>query len=137
MADFDLFHLVEVRPGLNITAISTNTTTNGAIIDTQSYYAVMWSIQSGTLTDGTYTVQIRQGDESDLSDGTLTSADFLLGTIADASFAATDDNETKKIGYIGKKRYVRLEIVSASISSGGTLTSVAMLGYPRHAPAVQ
>lgn len=135
MASFDLYNLVAVEPGLNIGAISSDTTTNGAIIDTQGSYSVMWAIHSGTITDGVYNVQIREGDNSSLSDGTLTTADFIIGDVADARFVAADDNAVKKIGYAGKKRYVRLEIVSTSVTTGGTLSASALLGHPRHAPA--
>jgi hypothetical protein len=135
MASFDLYNLVAVQGGLNIGAITTNTTTNGLIVDTQGSYSVMWAIHSGTITDGVYNVQIREGDMANLSDGTLTSADFIIGDVADARFVAADDNAVKKIGYAGKKRYVRLEIVSTAVTSGGTLSASALLGHPRHAPA--
>ena len=135
MASFDLYNLVAVQGGLNIGAITTNTTTNGLIVDTQGSYSVMWAIHSGTITDGVYNVQIREGDMANLSDGTLTSADFIIGNVADARFVAADDNAVKKIGYAGKKRYVRLEIVSTAVTSGRTLSASALLGHPRHAPA--
>jgi hypothetical protein len=119
---------------LNNQAISTDTTTNGNIIDTRGYESVLFVMQSATLTDGTYTPLIQEGDDSGLSDAAAVADADLTDTEAGQAFAATDDNATKKIAYVGSKRYVRLNIVSASTSSGGTLGAVAILGHPLSAP---
>jgi len=128
MAQKDLKNKVKTLVAFNIQAISSDTTTAGAIIDTLGYESVTFVIQSGTLTDGAYTPLIQDGDNSGLSDVAAVSDDFLVGTEAAAAFVLADDNTTKRIGYVGKKRYVRLNIVSASTSSGGTFGAVCILG---------
>jgi hypothetical protein len=135
MANFDLYNLVDVQKGLSIGAITTNTTTSGDWIDTKGSYGVMWSILSGTITDGVYTANLQDADESDYSDAANVASDFVIGTYAGASYVAADDNTAKKIGYAGKKRYVRLQFVSTSVTTGGTLSATAQVGIPRHAPA--
>lgn len=135
MASRDLHNDVSPAVALNTTAISSNTTTNGSIIDTQDAESLEFLILSGTLTDGTYTPSLTEGDESNLSDGATVAADDMIGTVADATFAATDDNVVKKLGYKGGKRYVRLNITSAGASSGGTVSAVAVKGHLRHKPA--
>lgn len=135
MASFDLYSLVAVERGLSVGAITSNTTTNGAWIDTKGSYAVMWSILSGTITDGVYTPVLFEADRDDFADAAQVAADFVIGSYADATFVAADDNVAKKIGYAGKKRYVQLRMVSTSVSSGGTLSASALVGMPRHAPA--
>ena len=115
---------------LNTTAISSDTTTNGVIIDTAGYESILFVIQSGTITDGTYTPLIQEGDDSGLSDAASVVDADLTNTEASVAFAATDDNAVKSIAYVGDKRYVRLNIVSASTSSGGTLSAVAVKGDP-------
>ncbi len=115
---------------LNTTAISADTTTNGVIIDTAGFESILFVIQSGTLADGTYTPLIQEGDDSGLSDAASVSDADLTNTEASVAFAATDDNTSKSIAYVGDKRYVRLNIVSASTSSGGTLSAVAVKGNP-------
>lgn len=130
----DLHNNIGVAAALNPQAIGSSTTTNGAIIDLAGFESVEFVIQSATLTDGTYTPSITEGDESDLSDGSAAAAADLLGTVADATFAASDDNAVKRIGYRGNKRYVRLNITSASVTTGGTLAAVAIKGHPRNAP---
>ena len=115
---------------LNTTAISSDTTTNGVILDTTGYESILFVIQSGTLADGTYTPLIQEGDDSGLSDAASVADADLTNTEASVAFAATDDNAVKSIAYVGDKRYVRLNIVSASTSSGGTLSAVAVKGNP-------
>lgn len=129
---FDLHNEATSRVGLVIGAITTNTTTSGAIIDTAHYESLEFYIQSATLTDGTYTAQIWHGNDSGLSDAVQLTGEEVLGS---AVFALTDDNKTKRIGYVGKKRYVQLRILSAAVTTGGTLGAVAVLGTPHHGPA--
>lgn len=122
----DFHNNAKAEVALNTSAISSNTTTAGAIIDLQGYGAVEFVIQSATLTDGTYTPLIEDGAAANLSDAATVSAANLLGTIAGATFALTDDNSVKKIGYVGNKRYVRLSIVSTSVTTGGTVSAVSV-----------
>jgi hypothetical protein len=129
----DLHNDITQAVGFKTTAISTDTTTAGEIIDTQGYYGLEYILQSGTLTTGTYTPVVEHGDDAALADAAVVPATYLLGTLADATFAATDDDTAKRIGYVGHKRYVRLSITSAS-SAAGTMSAVAVLNHPRHAP---
>lgn len=125
---------LKISNALNPQTISSDTTTAGAIIDTANFDSLTFAVTSGALTDGTYTVLIEDGNVSNLSDAAAVADAYLIGTEAAASFIATEDNTTKKIGYIGIKRYVRLSIVSASTSSGGLLSAVAVQGVPASAP---
>ena len=122
----DLHNNIKAETAFNTSAISSDTTTSGNIIDMQGFGSIEFVIQSGTLTDGTYTPLIQEGDESNLSDATAVGDADLLGTEADAAFIASEDNTVKKVGYIGNKRYVRLSIVSASTTSGGTISAVSV-----------
>lgn len=135
MASHDLFHNVVTLPALNFQTISTNTTTVGAIIDTAAFYSLTFAIQSGTITDGAYAIKIEEGDAADLSDAVVVPADFILGSLAGAGFVAANDNAVHKVGYVGKKRYARLSVVSTSVTTGGAFGAIAILSDPRHAPA--
>jgi len=131
----DMYNNIKQLNALDIQAISTNTTTAGEIIDTQGFDSLTFIFQTGTITDGDYTVLIEEGNESDLSDAAAVSDGDLLGTEAGASFTAdTDDNKTSRIGYRGNKRYVRLNVVSANTTSGATVGAIAILGHPRVVP---
>ena len=58
----------------------------------------------------------------------------LNGTEAAAGFQFDDDNETRKIGYVGNKRYVRLTITPANNASAALIAAVALLGGASDAP---
>lgn len=135
MASYDLHNQIKTSVALDYQTIASDTTTAGNIIDTQFYESVEFILVSATITDGDYAPLIEEGDASNLSDAATVTADYLLGTTAQGSFTEDDDdNETRRIGYVGKKRYVRLSIVSTNFSaSGGSLTAIAVLNAPRHA----
>ena len=129
---FDLHNEATSRLGLAVAAITTNTTTSGAIIDTAHYESLEFYLISGTITDGTYTAQLWHGNDAALADAVQLTGEEVLGSVA---LVAANDNATARIGYVGKKRYVQLRIVSTDVTTGGTLGAVAVLGTPHHAPA--
>lgn len=135
MPQKDLFSDIEARNALDTQAITTDTTTNGEIIDTANFESLTFLFKSGTITDGDYTPLIQEGDESDLSDAAAVADADLIGTEAAAAFTDdADDNQVSKIGYKGHHRYVRFNVVSANTSSGGTVGAVALLGHPIDGP---
>ena len=128
---FDLHDNCEVANALDSQTISTDTTTNGEIIDTLGFHGLEFILKAGAVADGAYTVTLEHGDDAALADAAAVDAADVLGSIA---VADTDDNAAKRIGYIGKKRYVRMNVVSTSTSSGGAFDGVAVKFSPRHAP---
>jgi hypothetical protein len=135
MASKDLFSNIRPFVALDIATISTDTTTEGNIIDTQGYEGVVVGLITGTVTDGDYAIQLTDGDDSALSDEAVVTDANLLGTEALASFTAdTDDDKISKLGYIGIKRYIRVEIVSTNTSSGAVIGAWGILGNARSAP---
>lgn len=134
MTSMDMHTKINPSSGLNIQTIGSNTTTNGVIIDTQNFESVEWLIFSGTITDGTYVPVIEESADSGLSGATTVGTDFLLGTAANATFTATDDNVVKRIGSVGKERYQRLSLTSTGVTTGATIGVIAVLGNARHQP---
>lgn len=132
----DLHHNCKVVNALNLQAISSNTTTVGNIIDTALFESIEWAIIAGTITDGAYALKIEHGDDSGLSDAADIGSDDLLGTLT--GLIATDDDGVKRVGYIGKKRYVRLSLVSTGVTTGvDSVGAVALLSDPKHAPVAE
>lgn len=113
----------------DIQLINSDVTTEGDIIDTVGFDAFSFVLLSGTLTAGTFTPIIEDGDDSGLSDKADVSDTFLTNTEADTAFTASEDNTSKTIGYVGNKRFIRLKILSTS-SADGTIGAVALLGNP-------
>jgi hypothetical protein len=133
MASFDMHSDVYGVVAKNTAAISSNTTTAGNIIDTQGYEGVEFFIQSGAYTDGTYTPLLEESDAADLSGSNAVADEDLVGLESAAAISAA--NTVKRIGYVGGKRYVRLSIVSASVTTGATVGATAVLGRPTVRPA--
>ena len=136
----DLHNEVRTIVGVAPVAIGTTGTGQvGAVIDTAGYSGVEFLIAVGSITStaAVFTTTVKEGDAT----GTMTSvADAdLLGTEALAGIAAavrangTTKNVTKRIGYVGNKRYVQCGIKSTA--TAGTLVSItALMHTPRYAP---
>jgi hypothetical protein len=107
------------------------------IVDTAGYESVEWVTLTGALTDAgvTFVVLMEDGDQSNLSDNAAVADTFLLGTETTATFTEADDNEVRKLGYIGSKRYVRVTITPTGNSSGDiNIAGCWILGHARHQP---
>lgn len=106
-----------------------NTALVSQIIDTMGYHGLEFLISTGSLADAdaTFQVLIEDGNASDLTGGAAVADDYLLGTENQASFQFDDDNETRKIGYVGGKRYVRLTITPSNNASAALISAVALL----------
>ena len=91
-----------------------------AILDTAGYNNHELVIQLGTLTDADVTavVLLEEGDDSGLSDNTAVADADMIGTEAEAGFAAADDLATLKLGYHGAKRYIRATVTPTGNNSG-------------------
>lgn len=121
-------------------AIGANGTKTGLVVDRQGYGGVEWVISYGSVTT-TGTVVTVVAFEGDVT-GTLTSiADTaLLGTEALASLAAgarvagTGKEVVKRLGYVGNKRYVRLNVVQTGVTSVGVVGAAAVLLNPSVRP---
>ena len=134
MSAIDLHTIIDPSEALAAQSIVSNTTTVGVIIDTQNFESLEFLIQSATITDGTYAPLVEESADSGMAGSNVVDSDFLLGTTANATFILTDDNLVKRIGYVGKLRYVRLSIVSTGVTTGGAFSSAAVLGNARSQP---
>lgn len=111
--------------------ITTNTTTDGAIIDTAHYEnGVAFAYQCTAFSDGTYTPVLEEsatgafaGEETDIDDANL------IGTEAGAvlSAASAELGVVPTIGIFSTLQFVRSTIVSAGTSSGATITVTAIV----------
>lgn len=134
----DLHNSVYPKRALSPVAAGTdNTAYVSQILDMQGFEAaeLLVLIGANTDADATFTVLIEDGDAANLSDAVAVPDAQLLGTEALASFQFDDDNECRKIGYIGNKRYVRATITPANNAAGNIfIAAVWLLGFPRSMP---
>lgn len=121
-----------------VAARTDNTAIVSAIIDTLGYDSVEFALITGTNTDtnATFAVTVDEGDNSGLSDAVAVTNSKLIGTLAEAGFIFSDDNECRKLGYIGNRRYVRLTVTPSGNDSGNIfIAGVAILGNARSKPS--
>lgn len=132
----DLFNNVELRRAISPTRAADNTALVSQIIDLANRGGVIFEIAIGTIADAdaTFVVLIEDGDDSGLSDNAAVADAFLIGTESGAGFDFSNDDEVRKIGYIGPKRYVRLTITPASNTGNFDLSATALLAFGRKPP---
>ncbi len=136
--DKELHNRVKVQRVIEPLAIGANATKTGKIIDRSGYDGVEFLASYGrvTTTGTIVTLVVFEGDVT----GTMTSvADAdLLGTEALASLpvqasARTSEvgkNVSKRVGYKGRKRYVRVDAVGTGTTSVGCVSVEALLFNP-------
>lgn len=135
----DLHNHIDVERILHPQAKTTIAMQLGKVVDLRGYEGceIVFNYGSITATDATLTPLVKDGDVT----GTLTSvADtYLLGTEAGAGIAAgtprtsnSNKNVSKRIGYIGGKRYI-----TAGLSSTVTAATVVSIECIKHTPARQ
>lgn len=133
MAQYDISTTVKPIIALNTSTIASDKTTDGVTIDMNGFNSLMFVIHTGTRTAGTLTPVIEHSDTGDFSGEEEAVEDtWLSGTEALAALSAA--NDIAKIGYIGKKRYVRLTLVSTGSTDAFIVSAQAILGDSRSDP---
>lgn len=108
----------------------------GQIIDKRGFDSLTYIIATGSIADidATFTVLLEESTDSGMSGATAVADADLLGTEVLAAFQFDDDNECRKLGYIGSMRYTRLTITPVANASAALISAVAILGHPMIAP---
>lgn len=140
----DLLNNIQLKRALSPVSVSDNTAQVSQIIDRRGYDSVTFGILIGSVADAdtTFTVLLEEGDVSNLSDAAaVADADMLSQSTSvpetAAAFQFDDDNEVRKLGYLGTKRYLRLTITPANNASAAVLAAFAILGHPAQSPVTQ
>lgn len=103
---------------------------NGTGVDLANYDGAVVEITTGTITDGTHTVEVQES--ADNATFTAVADADLIGS--EPAIGAADDNVIYKIGYIGTKRYLRGAVTVAGATTGGVYGINVIRGYPRKQP---
>ena len=133
----DLANHLSVKRAISpAAAITDNTAIVSQIIDKAGFESLMFAILIGALVDAdaTFTVLVQHGDQANLSDAADVPDSQLTGTEAAAGFTFAADDSTRKIGYVGPKRYVRLTITPAGNSGNVFVSAAAILSDTRYWP---
>lgn len=135
MANNDLTNNITLKRVISPVSVSDTTAQVGTVVDSLGFNSVTYAIAIGSVADAdaTFTVLLEESDASG-SGFTAVSDDDLIGTEALAGFQFDDDNECRKLGYKGIKRYTRLTITPVANASAALFSAVAILGNPHLAP---
>jgi hypothetical protein len=120
-----------ISPGVKTTN-STGVTIDRAE-DNSFFQDAVVVVETGTITDGTHTVEVQDSDNG--SSWTAVADTYLQDT--EPAIVAADDDKVFCIGYLGLKRYLRVNVTVAGVTSGGAYGAIVVLGNPRRAPVVQ
>lgn len=135
----DLLNSVDVRPAIvPVAAAQTdNTAMVSAILDRRGFESVLLAIVTGTLADAdaTFAVTLEHGDAANLSDATAVAVDQMNGTLAGASFTFAHDSASRKLGYVGGKRYVRATITPSNNTGNAPVAAMWVLGKANLRPS--
>lgn len=129
----DLYNNIKIVKALAPVAVSADNT--GSAIDLAGYNSavIVWSV--GTVTDGTYAIEIQESDTTTAGDFKAVADADLIGTEKTGVKSDTDE-DVFAVGYKGNKRYIRYVITeTAAGSTGGIMAVNVILGNPAHAPA--
>jgi len=132
----DLMNLIDLKRVISPVSVADTTAQVGQIIDRRGFDSLTYVIATGSIADAdaTFTVLLEEGDASNMSDAAAVADADLIGTEALAGFQFDDDNECRKLGYKGAKRYTRLTITPVANASAALLSAVAVLSSPQLAP---
>lgn len=121
-------------------AIGANATKTGAIIDRQGYGGVEFVFDYGsvTTTGSIVTIVCKEGSVTgtmtSVADADLLGTEALASLLAGARVAGTGKEVSKRLGYIGTKRYVQVNAVQTGTTSVGCVAATALLFNPSLAP---
>lgn len=120
--------LPAIPPGA---AVTDNTPVVSAIIDRQGYDSLTFVLITGndTDTDATFAVTIDAGETANLADAVAVTDADLIGTLALTGYTFADDNKTRKVGYMGDHRYVRLTVTPTNNTGNCYVAATAILGH--------
>lgn len=110
------------------TAIGTNTTTNGVIIDTADFdMGIKFGFDVSAFTDGVFTISYEDGDDSGLSDAAAVATDKVIGSTVILVAATAAGATFTGNGLFSTKRFVRAVVTSTGVTTGATISAIAVL----------
>ncbi|MFI6160386.1 hypothetical protein ACIA59_10600 [Micromonospora haikouensis] len=137
MSDKDPYASILPKTTIGPAAARTTTTTGTSVDRAASgamYQAAALVVTTGTVTDGTHTVELQHSDDN--STWAAVPDAQLQGT--EPAIVAADDDKVFVLGYLGRKRYLRAVITaSGSPATGAVYLAQVVLTNPRVMPAVQ
>jgi hypothetical protein len=134
-----------VKRVISPVSVSDTTAQVGQIIDRQGFDRLTYLISIGSVADAdaTFAALLEESDASDMTGATAVDDTDMISQTSGiapetaASFQFDSDNQVRKLGYIGNRRYTRLTITPASNASAAVFGAMAVLEDPSMAPVTQ
>lgn len=106
----------------------TNGTLNGAAVDRHQarageYRTALFVVTTGTVTDGSHAVVVQESDDNT----TWAAAPAAAVQGGGPTITSTDSNKVFDVGYVGVKRYARIQVVTSGATTGGVISAAAVL----------
>ena len=141
MAQKDLHSLTKSTTAFSFSQFSTNETKNGIGFNTTGVESIEFIMGSGVITVPEFVLTMTLQDSDTDSGYVDVPAEFVLGTPAFINEANDEVNGTgtAKLGYIGKKRFVRCQITGTGAGgSEGTfhMGAVVVADSAHHIPFI-
>jgi len=133
----DLHNEIKCSRALAPVVVTDGTPQVSTILDTALFGSNELVVVLGALADldATWVVLLEEGDNSGLSDAAAVADADLLGVEGAPSFIFSDDNKTYKLGYKGKKRYLRATIDDVTTNTGNApMAAIWVQSHPRSGP---
>lgn len=133
----DFANHIALKRAISPVSVADNTPLVSQIIDLAGFGKAVLGILIGSVADAdaTFAVLLEHGDQANLSDAAAVPDSQLTGTEAAAGFKFDDDDKTRKLGYVGPKRYLRLTITPTGNAGAALIAAVAILSDSRYTPA--
>lgn len=112
-----------------------NTAIVSTVLDLKGMTKAMLALILGANTDANATFAVLIEDSDNNSDYSAVADEYLNGTEALAGFQFDDDNELRKIGYTGIKRYLRATVTPTGNDSGNIFLAGCWVCEPQRVPA--
>jgi hypothetical protein len=136
----DLHNNIRTKTAIKAVAMTTIAGITGKIIDRQGYGGVEFIFSYGeiTATDAVFTIGLKEGSVTgtltSVADSDLLGTELLAGLAAQTRTSGTGKNVTKRIGYVGSKRYVQANLISSTVTATTKVAAIAVLHNPTLAP---
>ena len=130
--EMDLHTKIKLVHAIAPAAIAADT--NGASIDTKDFESLEFAFHVGTaMVGGGFTVKLQESDTGAFGgeQNDVATTDLLSAAL---DVAIGDANKVFRIGYIGKKRYVRPVLTETGTITGGVIGCMAILSHPKVGP---
>lgn len=99
----------------------------GTGVDLAGYHAAAIYVVAGTITDGTHTPVVQESDDNSIFADVA--AEDLQGSLVDIT-----SDSVQEIGYIGNKRYIRVNVAASGTTNGGTYGAFVVRGRSSSRP---